>query len=187
MKELYLAGGSFYGLQEVFSRIPGVAEVKAGYANSHVPNPSKEDVAAGKTGAVECIRVVYNPKKIDITTLLSVFFTIVNPYTDGIQGKNTGPQYRSGVYYTHSEDIPQIDYYMSFMRCRGRQKTGGISAMTVNDFESAEQRKPPIRTKYGPISSFYEAPEEEQNYLQKHPDAYTPIDIKLLEKLEILQ
>ena len=73
------------------------------------------------------------------------------------------------------------------MRCRGRQKPGGISAMTVNDFESAEQRKPPIRTKYGPISNFYEAPEEEQDYLQKHPDAYTPIDIKLLEKLEILQ
>lgn len=74
MKDLYLAGGPYYGVQEVFSRIKGVVETTAGFANSSVPNPRKEDVENGKVQAVECVKVTYNPKKIDIGTLLSVVF-----------------------------------------------------------------------------------------------------------------
>ena len=114
VKDLYLAGGPYYGVQEVFSRIKGVVETTAGFANSSVPNPRKEDVENGKVQAVECVKVTYNPKKIDIGTLLSVFFTIVNPYTDGIQGKCTGPHYRTGIYYVSGEDTPQITYYMAY-------------------------------------------------------------------------
>ena len=99
VKDLYLAGGPYYGVQEVFSRIKGVVETTAGFANSSVPNPRKEDVENGKVQAVECVKVTYNPKKIDIGTLLSVFFTIVNLYTDVIQSKCTEPHYRTVIYY----------------------------------------------------------------------------------------
>ena len=95
-KDLYLAGGSFHGLQEVFSRIYGVVDTQAGYANSRIEAPTKEQVADGSAEAVECVKVTYNPKKIDIGMLLNVFFTIINPYTDGIQGKYVGPQYQIG-------------------------------------------------------------------------------------------
>ena len=117
-KDLYLAGGSFHGLQEVFSRIYGVVDTQAGYANSCIEAPTKEQVADGSAEAVECVKVTYNPKKIDIGMLLNVFFTIINPYTDGIQGKYVGPQYRSGIYYTSKEDVPQISYFLVFLQNR---------------------------------------------------------------------
>lgn len=95
-KDLYLAGGSFHGLQEVFSRIYGVVDTQAGYANSCIKAPTKEQVADGSAEAVECVKVTYNPKKIDIGMLLNVFFTIINPYTDGIQGNMSARSTEAG-------------------------------------------------------------------------------------------
>lgn len=189
VKDLYLAGGPYYGVQEVFSRIKGVVETTAGFANSSVPNPRKEDVENGKVQAVECVKVTYNPKKIDIGTLLSVFFTIVNPYTDGIQGKCTGPHYRTGIYYVSGEDTPQITYYMAYYQNRGNSRPMSESCLVFNEYENEKNIRPPIRTEARRLENFYAAPEEEQYFLRKNPDTYSPIDIKLLEEtgtLEIL-
>ena len=135
MKELYLAGGPYYGLQEVFSRVKGVARVRAGFANCSTDFPSKEDIYSGKVEGRECIQVIYNPKKIDIVSLLSLFFTIINPYTDGIQGKAEGPQFRSGVYYTSREDTMQISYYLTFLQNRGIHRRMTDDAVVFNAFE----------------------------------------------------
>lgn len=183
MKELYLAGGPYYGLQEVFSRIRGVARVRAGFANCSSAYPSKEDIYSGKAEGRECIQVIYNPKKIDIVSLLSLFFTIINPYTDGIQGKAVGPQFRSGVYYTSHEDTMQISYYLIFLQNRGQTRRMTDASIVFNEFEGEGRRRPKIRTEMKPLVNFYEAPEEEQYYLRKHPDTYTPINIPLLEEL----
>lgn len=186
-KDLYLAGGSYYGLQEVFSRVYGVVKTEVGYANSNVENPTRMMVESGAADAKECVKVTYNPKKIDIGMLLNVFFTIINPYTDGIQGKYVGPQYRSGVYYTSKEDVPQISYYLVFLQNRGVSKQVTDSALVVNEFEGEGKVRPKVRTEMGELKNFYAAPEEEQYYLRSHPDTYTPIDIGLLEKLKIIQ
>ncbi len=186
-KDLYLAGGSYYGLQEVFSRVYGVVKTEVGYANSNVENPTRVMVESGDADAKECVKVTYNPKKIDIGMLLNVFFTIINPYTDGIQGKYVGPQYRSGVYYTSKEDVPQISYYLVFLQNRGVSKQVTDSALVVNEFEGEGKVRPKVRTEMGELKNFYAAPEEEQYYLRSHPDTYTPIDIGLLEKLKIIQ
>ncbi len=186
-KDLYLAGGSYYGLQEVFSRVYGVVKTEVGYANSNVENPTRMMVESGDADAKECVKVTYNPKKIDIGMLLNVFFTIINPYTDGIQGKYVGPQYRSGVYYTSKEDVPQISYYLVFLQNRGVSKQVTDSALVVNEFEGEGKVRPKVRTEMGELKNFYAAPEEEQYYLRSHPDTYTPIDIGLLEKLKIIQ
>ena len=183
MKELYLAGGPYYGLQEVFSRVRGVAEVTAGFANCSSPSPSKEDIYSGKVEGRECIRIIYDPKKIDIVSLLSLFFTIINPYTDGIQGKAVGPQFKSGVYYTSHEDTMQISYYLIFLQNRGVNRRMTDAAIVFNEFEGEGGHPPKVRTEMKPLENFYESPEEEQYYLRKHPDAYTPINIPLLEKL----
>lgn len=187
MKDLYLAGGSYYGIQEVFSRIKGVTATVAGYANSQIENPKKEDVHSGKAGAVECVKVTYNPKKIDIGSLLSVFFTIINPYTDGIQGKCVGKHYRTGVYYTSAEDIPQITYYMAYINCRGQSRPMSEACLIFNEYENEKNFRPPIRTEAKRLENFYEAPEEEQYYLRKNPETYTPINISLLEESGTLE
>lgn len=183
MKELYLAGGPYYGLQEVFSRVKGVARVRAGFANCSSDSPLKEDIYSGKVEGRECIQVIYNPKKIDIVSLLSLFFTIINPYTDGIQGKAEGPQFRSGVYYTSPEDTMQISYYLTFLQNRGIHRRMTEDALVFNAFEGEGGRRPPIRTEMKRLENFYEAPEEEQYFLRKHPGTYTPIHIDLLEEL----
>ena len=185
-KDLYLAGGSFHGLQEVFSRIYGVVDTQAGYANSCIEAPTKEQVADGSAEAVECVKVTYNPKKIDIGMLLNVFFTIINPYTDGIQGKYVGPQYRSGIYYTSKEDVPQISYFLVFLQNRGIAHQMTDNALVVNEFEGEGKVRPKVRTEMKELVNFYPAIEEEQHYLRSHPDAYTPIDIHLLEELKII-
>lgn len=187
MKELYLAGGPYYGLQEVFSRVKGVARVEAGFANCSAPNPSKDDIYSGKVEGRECIRVIYNPKKIDIVSLLSLFFTIINPHTDGIQGKAVGPQFRSGVYYTSHEDTMQISYYLVFLQNRGVSRRMTQSSFIVNEYEGEGKHLPPIRTEAKPLENFYPAPEEEQFYLRSHPGTYTPINIPLLEKLGTIE
>lgn len=180
MKDLYLAGGPFYGLQEVFSRMRGVEEVVAGFANSSVPYPTRQQVAAGNTGAVECVKVTYNPKKIDIADILSLFFKVVDPYTDGVQGEAEGPQYRSGVYYTSGEDVPQIEYYACYMQSRGGEPIAALGNLIVNDSISRGKERPPMLTEYKRLENFYPAPESEQHYLRSHPDAYTPINIEAL-------
>ena len=185
-KDLYLAGGSFHGLQEVFSRIYGVVDTQAGYANSCIEAPTKEQVADGSAEAVECVKVTYNPKKIDIGMLLNVFFTIINPYTDGIQGKYVGPQYRSGIYYTSKEDVPQISYFLVFLQNRGVAHQMTDNALVVNEFEGEGKVRPKVRTEMKELVNFYPAPEEEQHYLRSHPETYTPIDIHLLEELKII-
>jgi len=187
MKDIYLAGGPFYGVQEVFSRVESVVATVAGYANSKIPNPTKEQVESGEAGAVECVKVTYNPKRIDIGTLLQVFFTVVNPYTDGIQGKCKGPQYRTGVYYTSREDAPQISYYILYIQNRGNNHAISESCLVMNEYEGEQKYTPPVRTEMKALENFTPAPEEEQYYLRKHPEAYSPIDIKLLEELKVLK
>lgn len=186
-KELYLAGGPFCGLQEVFSRIYGVLHVTAGYANSTKDAPTEEELASGAAGAAECIKIEYNPNRIDISALLGVFFAIVNPYTDGIQGKCKGPQYRSGVYYTSREDVMQISYYMNFIQNRGINPQMTDSTLVVNEFEGEQRERPKLRTEMKELANFIPAPEEKQNLLRKDPAAYTPIDIPLLEKLGVFE
>ncbi len=175
-KDLYLAGGPACGLQEIFSRFPGVTDVVCGDA-----------VGKDAGDPVECVKVSYNPKKIAIDTLLHLFFTVVNPYTDGIQGKAVGPRYRSAVLYTSREDIPQISYYFTFLQNRGNNSQIHTETLTVNEYEGTPKVRPKIRTLLAELTEFSPYEEEAQHRLRKDPKAYTPIDISLLEKLGVLQ
>ncbi len=174
-KDLYLAGGPACGLQEIFSRFPGVIDVVCGEAMGK------------ETGEpIECVKVSYNPKKLAIDTLLNLFFSVVNPYTDGIQGRAVGPRYRSGVFYTSHEDIPQISYYFTFIQNRGNNSQIHSETLTVNEYEGTPKVRPKVRTLLSELSEFSPYEEEAQHLLRKDPEAYTPIDISLLEKLGIL-
>src|SRR5690554_973567 len=107
-KEIWLAGGCFWGVEAYFSRVRGVVATTAGYANGEKENPTYEEVCSGTTGHAETVHVVYDPEVISLAQLLQYFFQIIDPTARNRQGNDVGSQYRSGVYYRDPEDLPVI-------------------------------------------------------------------------------
>src|SRR5690554_7349880 len=103
-KEIYLAGGCFWGVEGYFSRIEGVLSAVSGYANGTTENPSYEDVIHRNTGHAETVKVEYDPAKVSLDDILLHFFRVINPLTLNQQGNDIGTQYRSGVYFTDAND-----------------------------------------------------------------------------------
>ena len=99
MKEIVLAGGCFWGVEEFFSRIDGVVDTKVGYANGTVDHPSYEDVCTGTTGHAEACYVKYDENKISLKELLDKFWSVIDPTVLNRQGNDVGSQYRTGIYY----------------------------------------------------------------------------------------
>ena len=164
MKDLYLAGGSYYDLQEVFSRMPGIEAAVAGIAS-----------VKGGAEPAECVKVTYNPKLMDITSVLEMYFNVVDTYTPAAE-----PRLRSGIYYVYGEDAIQIEYYMRFFQTRGCEPQAALGNLIVNDSYDARQQRPPLQTELGRLASFTEAPEEEQFYLRKHPQVKSAVNLEAL-------
>ena len=186
-KKIYFSGGSFHELQEVFSRVQGVVSATAGYINSEVDSPQYEDVIRGKTGAAMGVEVSFNPKKIDVSMLMDILFTVINPYSKDRQGNCEGPMYRSGVYYDSAEDEPIIDYHMNFIRNRKKAPAATNAALTVNDPNHDPNGPRQCYAEAMRLKSFHPAEEEHQGYLKRHPELSTHIDFALLEELEIIK
>ncbi len=100
IKTIFLAGGCFWCTEAVFQRIKGVQRVQPGYIDGKVKNPAYREVCTGRTGHTEAIEVVYDTEEIQLSDLLSIFFTTHDPTTLNRQGNDIGTQYRSGIYYT---------------------------------------------------------------------------------------
>lgn len=160
-REIWLAGGCFWGLEAYIDKLKGVIYTNVGYANGSTENPTYEDVCYKNTGHAETVYVQYDPQQIDLTTLLIYFFKVVDPTTVNRQGNDRGIQYRSGIYYTNSDDRSVIDQVIS-----------------------AEQKKrsAAIVTETEPLRNYYVAEEYHQKYLKKNPSGYCHIDLKGLDK-----
>lgn len=156
MKEIYLAGGCFWGVEEYFSRIESVVDTEVGYANGHKENPRYEEVCMGNTGHTETTYVKYDEQKISLKELLAKFFNIIDPTSINKQGNDIGSQYRTGIYYTDNEDLE-----------------------TIKDFVDNEKKKykKEIATEIMNLESFYKAEEYHQDYLKKNPGGYCHIDL----------
>ncbi len=109
LKEIYLAGGCFWGTEHFFKQIDGVVETEVGYANGHTEHPTYKEVCTDKTGFAETVRVVYNPEKIGLRFLMKMYFKAIDPVSVNRQGHDTGTQYRTGIYYTDASDLPVIE------------------------------------------------------------------------------
>ena len=136
LREIYFAGGCFWGVEEYFSRVPGVVDAVSGYANGTVPNPTYEQVCSHVTGHAETVRVTYDPAIIGLKTLVSQLFRIIDPTSVNRQGNDVGEQYRTGVYYIDEADLPAIE--------------------TVFEAERTKHDKP-IAVEVEPLACFYEA------------------------------
>ena len=158
MKEIYLAGGCFWGVEEYFSRIEGVVDTDVGYANGRRENPTYEQVCTGTTGHAETTYLKYDEGVVSLEFLLEKFFKIIDPTLLNRQGGDIGNQYRTGIYYLDEEDIPVIKEKMD---------------------QVGEKYREPIVTELEPLSSYYSAEEYHQDYLKKNPGGYCHVDMSL--------
>ena len=150
-----LAGGCFWGMQEILRHVPGVLETRVGYTGGETPNASYERVETGRTGHAESIEVIFDPDKISFADLLEkYFFKMHDPTTRNRQGNDVGTQYRSAIFYQSEAQ---------------RQTAEAVKAKV----EKSGFWKNPIVTEIVPATAFYPAEEYHQDYLQKHPGGYT--------------
>jgi methionine-S-sulfoxide reductase len=149
-----LAGGCFWGVEELIRQLPGVLNTTVGYTGGTLENPRYENVKTGKTGHAEALQIVFNPAKISYAAILEYFFRLHDPTTANRQGNDVGSQYRSVIFY-HSEE----------------QKT--IAESVRQTVEASGKWKRPIVTEIVSASPFYEAEEYHQDYLRKNPNGYT--------------
>lgn len=155
-KNIYLAGGCFWGMEAYFKRIKGVDNVESGYANGQTENPTYEEVCHHNTGHAETIKISYNPDIISLTDLLRHFFRIVDPTSINRQGNDVGTQYRSGIYYTDEADRAVIEAVIKAEQGRYQQK---------------------IVVQVEPLKQFFRAEEYHQQYLDKNPSGYCHINL----------
>lgn len=154
MKEIYLAGGCFWGVQAYVDRIKGVKETLVGYANGKTENPSYQQIK--KTGHVETVKVIYDEEVLPLYKLLELFFKVIDPTVENRQGHDIGTQYRTGIYYVDKSDKSIID---KFIKDKQREYQKGIV------------------TEVMPLENFYKAEEYHQDYLKKNPSGYCHIDL----------
>lgn len=164
LREIYFAGGCFWGVEEYFSRIPGVFDATSGYANGKVENPTYEQVCSDNTGFAETVRVKYDPAVISLRLLTEQYFRIIDPTTVNQQGNDRGSQYRTGIYYTDDSDRTTLQ--------------------GVWDSVQTENGKP-LQVELTRLVNFYPAEDYHQDYLQKNPGGYCHIDFSSLNRLEV--
>jgi len=152
METAVFAGGCFWGIQSVFQHIKGVVSATSGYAGGTYDRPSYEDVSSGTTGHAESVRVVFDPSQITYGQLLRVFFSVAHDPTQlNRQGPDTGPQYRSALFYTSDEQKKTAEAY-------------------IDQLNKSHAFSKPIVTQVAPLKEFYVAEAYHQNYAELHPD-----------------
>lgn len=166
MKEIYFAGGCFWGVQHFFSGVEGVKETRCGYANGHIEAPTYEQVYTDTTGFAETVKVIYDPSRTSLETLTDLFFCIIDPLSLNKQGHDIGTRYRTGVYYTDETERPVLESVFA-------RETARAGA--------------PLAVELEPLRNFYGAEERHQDYLVANPGGYCHLPLKTFVYLKAWQ
>jgi methionine-S-sulfoxide reductase len=150
----YLAGGCFWGMEELVRQIPGVLETEVGYTGGDTPDATYEIVKTGRSGHAESLKVVFDPQLLSYRHLLFEFFRMHNPTTPNRQGNDLGTQYRSAIFYLDES-----------------QKHTAEEVIKTLDASGEWQAK--VVTEVVPYKAFYRAEEYHQKYLVKNRGGYT--------------
>jgi peptide-methionine (S)-S-oxide reductase len=145
-----LAGGCFWGMQDLIRKQPGVVSTRVGYTGGDVPNATYRNHGTH----AEAIEIVYDPARTDFRTLLEFFFQIHDPTTKNRQGNDVGTSYRSAIFYLDED-----------------QKR--IALDTIADVEASGLWPGKVVTEVSPAGDFWEAEPEHQDYLEHYPRGYT--------------
>lgn len=158
---IYLAGGCFWGIEKLMQAIPGVVDATSGYANGDSKIiPTYEKICAGGTGYKEAVRVEYRKKDVSLESILSAYFSVIDPTVKNRQGNDRGSQYQSGIYYaddTSEKIVKQVA-------------------------EREKMRYKNFSVEIEPLTNFYDAEEYHQNYLKKNPTGYCHISNEKIER-----
>ena len=145
-----LAGGCFWGMQDLIRKLPGVTSTKVGYSGGDVPNATYRNHG----NHAEAIEIWFDNEQISFRELLEFFFQIHDPTTKNRQGNDVGPSYRSIIFYESAE-----------------QKQ--LAHKTIQDVDASGSWPGPVVTEVQPVSDFWAAEPEHQDYLERIPDGYT--------------
>lgn len=150
IKKAYLAGGCFWGLEELFRKEKGVVEITAGYTGGTNDNPTYEN----HPGHAEALEIVYDADQTDFWHLLDRFFCIHNPTTWNRQGNDLGPSYRSAIFYQDDKEKRLVEEFIALVNQSGRWPSKVVTTLE-------------------PFKAFTPAEDYHQDYLQKNPAGYT--------------
>jgi len=150
IKKIILAGGCFWGLQDLIRKQPGVINTQVGYTGGKIENPSYEN----HEGHAEAIEIEYDENKTSYKKLLDFFFQIHNPTTLNQQGNDIGTSYRSAIFYNNETEKKEAEDFIDIVNKSRRWKN-------------------PVVTTLEPLTKFYLAEEYHQDYLQKNPQGYS--------------
>ncbi len=149
-----LAGGCFWGMEEIIRQIPGVIKTTVGYSGGKTADPTYEEVCTGSTGHAEAIEAVFDPARLSYESLLNYFFRMHDPTTLNRQHGDVGTQYRSAIFYNSDAQ---------------KQTAERVKAQ----WDKSGKLSHPITTEITLATKFYSAEEYHQDYLVKHPGGYT--------------
>jgi len=162
------AGGCFWGVDAVFKNVKGVTNVVSGYSGGEKNTAVYETVSTGRTGHAESVQVTYDPSQVTYGQLLKVYFAVAHDPTElNRQGPDSGPQYRSAIFYANDE-----------------QKR--IAQAYIDQLDQAHTFPKKIVTQMTPLKAFYPAEEYHQNFLERNPN-YPYIVYNDLPKLKALK
>jgi len=145
-----LAGGCFWGMQDLIRKLPGVTATRVGYSGGTRPNATYRD----HDGHAEAIEIVFDPERTSYRDILEFFFQIHDPTTLDRQGNDIGSSYRSAIYYDGEEQHE-------------------IALRTIEDVEASGLWPGKVVTEVAPLGDFWEAEPEHQDYLEHYPNGYT--------------
>ncbi|MEM1274816.1 MAG: peptide-methionine (S)-S-oxide reductase MsrA [Pseudomonadota bacterium] len=145
-----LAGGCFWGMQDLIRKRPGVISTRVGYTGGDVAHATYRNHGTHAEG----IEIIFDPQKISYRDILAVFFQIHDPTTKNRQGNDIGMSYRSAIYYVDDDQ---------------RQ----VALETIADVEASGLWPGPVVTEVEPVGDFWEAEPEHQDYLERFPNGYT--------------
>jgi peptide-methionine (S)-S-oxide reductase len=159
-----LAGGCFWGMQDLIRRFPGVVSTRVGYSGGDVKNATYRNHGTH----AEAIEIVFDPEKLSYRQLLEFFFQIHDPSTKDRQGNDRGLSYRSAIFYENEE-----------------QKA--VALDTIADVDASGLWPGKVVTEVSPVGDFWEAEPEHQDYLERYPNGYTCHFIRPNWKLPVRQ
>lgn len=160
MKEVYFAGGCFWGTEHYIKQIRGVISTEVGYANGNTLNPTYEEVYTDTTGYAECVRVAFDEEILSLAKVVELYFHSVDPLSLNRQGNDIGTRYRTGIYYTDDNDRSIIEEIY-------RQVEQSVGTPIVVELEA--------------LRNFYSGEEYHQDYLDKNPGGYCHLSRALME------
>jgi peptide methionine sulfoxide reductase msrA/msrB len=149
-----LAGGCFWGVEEIIRTFPGVIDVEVGYTGGQLESPDYSAVSTDSTGHAEAVKITYDPSKTNYEAILGFFFRLHDPTTKNRQGNDIGTRYRSAIFVNSAKERETAEKVIKKVNQSGKWKN-------------------PVVTTIEKAGHWWKAEEYHQDYLQKHPGGYT--------------